>query len=217
MRMRRSLPTHDSGRNESARRRDDTRSGGAFALARGPLGWVLAAVGQAGEVHAVFLGDSRRELLGALRQRFPEQEWTDAARAGDAKHAGAAARALACVHRAIESPGRPETDGPLLAPPGTPFQRRVWSELQTLRPGECVSYGELARRAGYPRAVRAVAQACGANPIAVLIPCHRVIAASGALTGYHWGVERKRALLEREGAVPVHGVGAGQTSFSWTV
>lgn len=214
--MRRSLRVPDLARDESARRRDAARSGGAFALARGPLGWVLAAVGQAGAVRAVFLGDTRRELLEALRQRFPAEAWTDAARAGDAERA-AAARALACLHRAIESPGRPETDGPLLAPVGTPFQRRVWSELQALRPGECVSYGELARRAGCPRAVRAVAQACGANPIAVLIPCHRVIAASGALTGYHWGVKRKRALLEREGVEPGRGVGAGQSSFNWTV
>jgi AraC family transcriptional regulator of adaptative response/methylated-DNA-[protein]-cysteine methyltransferase len=68
-----------------------------------------------------------------------------------------------------------------------------------------VTYAELARRAGCPRAVRAVAQACGANPIAVLIPCHRVIAANGALSGYRWGVARKQALLEREGVFPDRG------------
>ena len=94
---------------------------------------------------------------------------------------------------------------------GTSFQQRVWSELRTLRVGETVTYAELSRRAGCPRAVRAVAQACGANPIAVLIPCHRVIAASGALSGYRWGVERKAALLEREGVDLALRAGADQT------
>ncbi len=115
------------------------------------------------------------------------------------------------VNRVIDAPTATLATGLRLAPVGTPFQQRVWSELRALRVGETVTYAELSRRAGCPRAVRAVAQACGANPIAVLIPCHRVIAASGALSGYRWGVERKAALLEREGVDLALRAGANQT------
>ena len=83
---------------------------------------------------------------------------------------------------------------------GTAFQRRVWEALQAVPPGETISYGELAARLGSPRAVRAVAGACAANPLAVAVPCHRVVGAGGALTGYRWGVARKRALLAVERA-----------------
>ncbi len=85
-----------------------------------------------------------------------------------------------------------------LAPDGTPFQRRVWDELTRIPYGETISYGELARRLGDPSAVRAVGRANGANPIAIVVPCHRVIGADGTLTGYAGGLERKRALLELE-------------------
>ncbi|HED65327.1 MAG TPA: methylated-DNA--[protein]-cysteine S-methyltransferase [Planctomycetes bacterium] len=88
-----------------------------------------------------------------------------------------------------------------LAPAGTPFQLRVWSELQRIAYGETLSYGELARRIGSPKASRAVGLANGANPISIVIPCHRVIGADGSLTGYGGGMERKRALLELEGAI----------------
>ena len=83
---------------------------------------------------------------------------------------------------------------------GTAFQRRVWEVLQTIPPGTTLTYGEVAARLGAPNAVRAVAGACAANKLAVAIPCHRVVGADGALTGYRWGLQRKRALLEREGA-----------------
>ena len=82
---------------------------------------------------------------------------------------------------------------------GTAFQQRVWQALREIPAGETVSYTELAKRIGSPKSFRAVAQACGANPLAVAIPCHRVVRNDGALSGYRWGVERKRALLEREG------------------
>ena len=82
---------------------------------------------------------------------------------------------------------------------GTAFQERVWQALVALDVGETVSYGDLAARVGAPRGARAVAQACAANPVAVAIPCHRVVRASGALGGYRWGLARKRALLDREG------------------
>ena len=81
---------------------------------------------------------------------------------------------------------------------GTAFQQRVWRALQAIPAGTTASYAELAAAIGAPRAVRAVAGACAANPIAVAIPCHRVIRKGGGLSGYRWGVERKRALLKRE-------------------
>ena len=81
---------------------------------------------------------------------------------------------------------------------GTAFQQRVWQALQAIPPGSTLSYTELARRIGAPAAVRAVASACAANPLAVVIPCHRVVRNDGALAGYRWGIERKRALLDRE-------------------
>lgn len=88
-----------------------------------------------------------------------------------------------------------------LAPEGTEFQRRVWAELRRIPCGETISYAELARRIGDPKAVRAVARANALNPIAVLIPCHRVIGSDGTLTGYAGGLERKARLLELEGAI----------------
>lgn len=81
---------------------------------------------------------------------------------------------------------------------GTAFQQRVWQALQTIPVGETVSYADIARRIGAPKAVRAVAGACAANVLAVAIPCHRVVRNDGALSGYRWGVERKKALLEKE-------------------
>ena len=81
---------------------------------------------------------------------------------------------------------------------GTAFQQRVWQALREIPPGRMMSYTEVARRIGAPKSVRAVAQACAANALAVAIPCHRVVRNDGALAGYRWGVERKRALLERE-------------------
>ena len=95
-----------------------------------------------------------------------------------------------------------------LAPAGTPFQSRVWEALRTIPSGDTISYGELARRLGASSAVRAVAAAVGRNPISIVIPCHRVIGAGGALTGYAGGLERKRALLDLERAV------AGKRAFA---
>jgi AraC family transcriptional regulator of adaptative response/methylated-DNA-[protein]-cysteine methyltransferase len=83
---------------------------------------------------------------------------------------------------------------------GTDFQRRVWRALREIPAGATASYLDIANRIGSPKSVRAVAQACAANPIAVVIPCHRVVRTDGGLSGYRWGVERKRALLAREGA-----------------
>jgi AraC family transcriptional regulator of adaptative response/methylated-DNA-[protein]-cysteine methyltransferase len=98
----------------------------------------------------------------------------------------------------VETPRR-GLDLPL-DPRGTAFQRRVWRELRGIPAGQTASYADIARRIGAPRAVRAVAQACAANAIAVAIPCHRVVRTDGTLSGYRWGVERKNALLQREAA-----------------
>jgi AraC family transcriptional regulator of adaptative response/methylated-DNA-[protein]-cysteine methyltransferase len=83
---------------------------------------------------------------------------------------------------------------------GTAFQQRVWQALRQIPAGQTVSYAELAARLGMPRAARAVAGACAANPVAIAIPCHRVVRLGGAISGYRWGVERKKTLLEREAA-----------------
>jgi methylated-DNA-[protein]-cysteine S-methyltransferase len=97
--------------------------------------------------------------------------------------------------------GRREAFDLPLAPTGTPFQRRVWQALQEIPYGETISYGEQARRIGVPSASRAVGVANGQNPLAVVIPCHRVIGADGSLTGYGGGLERKRFLLELEAGI----------------
>jgi methylated-DNA-[protein]-cysteine S-methyltransferase len=96
--------------------------------------------------------------------------------------------------------GRRRTFSLPLAPVGTPFQRRVWMELQRIPYGETLSYSQLARRAGRPRAIRAAGAANGKNPISIVIPCHRVVGKEGSLTGYGGGLETKRALLDLEGA-----------------
>ena len=88
----------------------------------------------------------------------------------------------------------------VLDPQGTAFQQAVWAALRTIPPGTRETYAALAARLGHPNAVRAVANACGANPVAVAIPCHRVVRADGSLGGYRWGIARKQALLEREAA-----------------
>ena len=100
--------------------------------------------------------------------------------------------------RYVDNPMRAEGLGLPLDIRGTAFQRRVWEALREIPAGETTTYGALAKSIGRPRAVRAVGAACGANPIAVAIPCHRAVAADGALTGYRWGVARKKALLARE-------------------
>ena len=89
-----------------------------------------------------------------------------------------------------------------LAPDGTPFQRSVWKAISTVRFGDTISYGELARRAGHPGSARAAGAATGRNPISIIVPCHRIMGANGSLTGYAGGLARKRALLALEDASP---------------
>jgi AraC family transcriptional regulator of adaptative response/methylated-DNA-[protein]-cysteine methyltransferase len=158
-----------------------------FDIGSSTLGQVLVAINDKG-VCAILLGDSSQAVTRDLRQRFPAADAVqDAARL---------ARILPQVIELVE--GRRTEIDPPLDPAGTAFQRRVWRALQRIPPGATASYADIARRIDAPKSFRAVAQACGANPIALAIPCHRVVRHDGALSGYRWGVARKRALLERE-------------------
>jgi AraC family transcriptional regulator, regulatory protein of adaptative response / methylated-DNA-[protein]-cysteine methyltransferase len=158
-----------------------------FGFLRCSLGLALVAVRQEG-LAAVLFGEQRGELEVELARRFPNCP-IEAAEVS-------LAPLLQTLAECLEQPSLPL---PLpLAPLGTLFQRSVWQALTHIPAGQTISYGALAELLGNPRAVRAVAAACGANPLAVLVPCHRVVGRDGSLTGYRWGLERKRALLERE-------------------
>lgn len=165
-----------------------------FALTPSWIGLVLVArrFGGASGVCAVLLGDDEATLTNELRRRFPDAPLVN----GDASVAAVAAR----IARLIEAPARRMEllmDLPLDMR-GTEFQRRVWHALQAIPAGSTESYTAIARRLGLPNGARAVAQACAANPLAVVVPCHRVVRSDGQLSGYRWGVARKRALLDRE-------------------
>lgn len=151
------------------------------------LGRVLVATSNLG-VCAIFLGDDAAALLADLRRRFPRVSLQP----GDDRCQAWARAVVALIEDSRQTTNLP------LDIRGTPFQQRVWALLRTIPPGHTLSYGDIARRLGCPRSTRAVAQACGANPLSVAIPCHRVVAADGRLTGYRWGLERKRALLKNE-------------------
>ena len=158
-----------------------------FAVGQTSLGALLVASSEKG-VAAILLGDDPESLVRSLQDRFPNARLVGA----DRDYEALVARVVALVER-------PEIGLDLpLDLRGTAFQRRVWLALQNLRAGETVSYAEVARRIGSPKAVRAVAGACAANNIAIAIPCHRVVRHDGSLSGYAWGVERKRALIDRE-------------------
>jgi AraC family transcriptional regulator, regulatory protein of adaptative response / methylated-DNA-[protein]-cysteine methyltransferase len=150
------------------------------------LGRVLVGVSDKG-VCAIFIGDDTVLLQGELAERFPKAALV----VGEAGLDALVDRVVALVER----PGSSELP---LDIRGTAFQHKVWQALCEIQPGETATYGEIARRIGAPRAVRAVAAACGANKLAVAVPCHRVVGADGRPTGYRWGLQRKRALLERE-------------------
>ena len=167
------------------------RAGGAgvamrFAIGACSLGTILVAATSIG-VCAILFGDSTTELERDLRERFPNAQLANA---------DDLAEWLAHVIAFVDEPTA------ALSLPldirGTAFQQRVWQALQSVRAGETVSYAEVAARIGRPHAARAVAAACAANPLAVAIPCHRVVRGDRSLSGYRWGIERKRALLERE-------------------
>lgn len=173
----------------------DYRHGGdnqriGFAIGPCPLGRVLVARSAQG-ICSILLGDDDQALEADLRARFPKAQCTPDPGLGDQ---------LRAVVALIESPHR-EQQLPLDIR-GTAFQRRVWQALQAIPPGQTRSYSELAEAMGSPSAARAVAGACAANPLAIVVPCHRIVRSDGSLSGYRWGVERKRALLEREALEP---------------
>ncbi len=157
------------------------------AIVRTELGWLLAAATSRG-LCAVEFGASRGELAALLRERFSAANLEPA----DPALVRWAARIVAFVSK----PSRPLNLPLDLA--GTAFQQRVWQALRAIAPGETVSYAQLAARLGEPRATRAVASAIARNPVALAVPCHRVIGSDGTLRGYRWGTERKRELLARE-------------------
>lgn len=158
-----------------------------FAVGQCWLGAILVAATAHG-VCAILLGDDASKLLGDLQVRFPKAELIG----GDAGFE----RLVAQVVGFVQTP-RAALQFPIDVA-GTIFQRKVWQALQAIPPGSTITYAELARRIGQPSAIRAVAGACAANPVAVAIPCHRVVRSDGGLSGYCWGIERKRALLDRE-------------------
>ncbi len=158
-----------------------------FAVGECSLGSILVAASDQG-VCAILLGDDPEVLVRDLQDRFPRAQLIG----GDAEFEGLVARVVGLV----EAPGL-GLDLPLDVR-GTAFQQRVWQTLREIPAGQTASYSEVARRIGAPTSVRAVAHAVASNPLAVAIPCHRVVRTDGALAGYRWGIERKRALLERE-------------------
>jgi len=171
------------------------RAGGSdatvrFAVGECSLGAVLVAATERG-VCAIELGDDAGELVRALQDRFHSAELVG----GDDAFDALVARAVALVEH-------PELGDDLpLDVRGTAFQERVWQALQSIPLGETRTYADIAQAIGAPSSVRAVAGACGANHVAVAIPCHRVVRSDGSLSGYRWGVERKAALLARESVV----------------
>lgn len=159
----------------------------SYTIADSPLGLLLVAATERG-VCSVQLGDSAEELAGELRAEFP--------RADVRNDEGGLRPQVRSLLDYLEGQ-RPHPDLPLDVQ-GTAFQKRVWEELRRIPPGRTASYGEIAERIGRPTAARAVARACATNPVALVTPCHRVIGRDGSVSGYRWGVTRKRKLLERE-------------------
>jgi AraC family transcriptional regulator of adaptative response/methylated-DNA-[protein]-cysteine methyltransferase len=158
-----------------------------FAVGETSLGAILVAATDKG-IAAIQFGDDPEALLRGLQDRFPNAHLVG----GDADFE----RLVAQVVGTVENPAT-GLELPLDVR-GTAFQQRVWQALRDIPAGTTASYADIAERVGAPKAVRAVAGACAANRIAVAIPCHRVVRSDGALSGYRWGVERKRALLDRE-------------------
>jgi AraC family transcriptional regulator, regulatory protein of adaptative response / methylated-DNA-[protein]-cysteine methyltransferase len=172
----------------------DYRAGGAhltirFAVGECSLGSILVAQSPKG-VCAILLGDDPEALVRDIQDRFPRATLLG----GDEGFEQLVAQVVGFV----EAPAL-GLDLPLDVH-GTAFQQRVWQALREIPAGATRSYTQIAQRIGAPKAVRAVAQACAANALAVAIPCHRVVRTDGALSGYRWGIERKRALLAKEGA-----------------
>ncbi len=160
-----------------------------YAVRSCSLGLILVAASEKG-IAAILLGDDPEKLLHDLKKVFPKARLVGGDRQFEKTVAGV-----------IDLVEKPETKNELpLDVRGTAFQQRVWKALRSIPAGSTATYTEVARRVGNPKAVRAVARACATNPLAILIPCHRVVRADGALAGYRWDVKRKETLLQREAA-----------------
>jgi AraC family transcriptional regulator of adaptative response/methylated-DNA-[protein]-cysteine methyltransferase len=171
------------------------RKGGAgmqigYTIVDSPLGRLLVAATERG-ICAVSLGDSDEYLESALRGEYPAAE----IRRGNS----GLDRWVGAILSYLDG-SQPDLDLPVDVQ-ATAFQWRVWEALRAIPYGSTRSYGEVAKALGEPEAARAVARACATNPVALVVPCHRVVGHSGKLTGYRWGVERKRQLLEKEAAL----------------
>jgi AraC family transcriptional regulator of adaptative response/methylated-DNA-[protein]-cysteine methyltransferase len=177
------------GMTPGTRRRGGSGETIRFVTVATSLGWALVAATARG-ICMTALSDDRDSLAVALRQRFPRAELI-AEDAGLKEWADRIVRFITAPEQNLDLP---------LDIRGTAFQARVWRALQKIPLGKTASYIEIAASLGQPKAVRAVAQACAANKLALIVPCHRVIRSDGELGGYRWGLERKRALLARERA-----------------
>jgi AraC family transcriptional regulator of adaptative response/methylated-DNA-[protein]-cysteine methyltransferase len=161
-----------------------------WATARTPFGWMVVGATERG-LCWLALGSNSAEAEGSLREEFP----LATLRRDPSLKSMVDAALHAVVGQQISTE---ESAPPLMDLRGTVFQLRVWQALRTIPRGETRSYSQLARELGNPNATRAVARACATNRVALVVPCHRVVGASGSLTGYRWGVERKRMLLDSE-------------------
>ena len=177
------------GMTPGRRRRGGSGETIRFVTVATALGWALDAATERG-ICMTALGDDRDSLAAALRQRFPLAELV-AEDAGLKQWADRIVRFITAPEQNLDLP---------LDIRGTAFQARVWRALRKIPLGKTASYTEIAAALGQPKAVRAVAQACAANKLALIVPCHRVIRSDGELGGYRWGLERKQALLARERA-----------------
>jgi AraC family transcriptional regulator of adaptative response/methylated-DNA-[protein]-cysteine methyltransferase len=179
--------THVLGMTPTRYRASGAQEKIRFAVGQSSLGAILVASSDKGVV-SILIGDEPETLVRQLQDRFAKAELIG----GDKAYETLVARVVGFV----EAPSL-GLDLPLDVR-GTAFQQRVWQALRDIPAGQTVSYAELARRLGAPNATRAVAGACARNTIAVAIPCHRVVRTDGGLSGYRWGVERKKSLLDRE-------------------
>jgi AraC family transcriptional regulator of adaptative response/methylated-DNA-[protein]-cysteine methyltransferase len=158
-----------------------------YAAGESSLGEFLAATSADGLVMVAF-ADAGETAMNGLRTRFPDADILE--------DSAGLRETVDGVARLIEHPEAPSALPLDLR--GSPFELKVWNELRRIPAGETATYGEIAARIGAPRDAREVAEACAANDLAILVPCHRVVKKGGAISGYRWGVRRKRALIERE-------------------
>lgn len=162
-----------------------------FALGESWVGRILVAASSKGVCY-VSLGDNVEDLIHAMKEKFPEAD-------PEEHKSGELCVYLSKIVDYLENPFQ-RLNIPLYER-GTEFQLRVWQALRAIPVGMTASYSEIAKIIGSPRSVRAVAAACAANPLAILTPCHRVIRSDGTLSGYRWGVDKKRRLLQRESLI----------------